>query len=299
MGSGTDGVGERARPKRRPPAPAPRIGVGPARDADASGNVIPWPNGKPGRFAEKPVGATRSSVRSRRPAALIKKAKALGLTVTPYAQTLTLAIRKLTGGREEFLRYVALAQQAGNEDALKFLDVLDELRPYEQSIADLDLVAAAAGVDVSRFIGEIISIAHSAHVDVSNLIGVASLPATMEKVVASAQRLDSQIGLKDRHALLQRYGLLPAPKSATIHVSASATANAAAAAAANADPSVPSFLDAAHAADRARAHVQKQLSEGSGPDLDVAAVDRAMDVEFATVDADTNDPAIYDDEDDA
>lgn len=218
----------------------------------------------------------------RSPAPLVRKARALGLTVTEYDTTLSMAIRRMDGGRPEFLRFVALAAADHDEDAQKFLDVLHELKPYEQRGCSFDLVCLAAGVSPVALVQSVVGIAMRSNTDVGNLVAAVAHPAIVETTIRSAKRVNSDIGAKDRHALLQHHGFLPTPKGATINVTANASAQSAAAAeATSADASVPKFLSAANVASSARESVQKQLTEGvpaALPDLstvpDAELVDR-------------------------
>jgi len=196
----------------------------------------------------------------RHPPALKAKAKDLGLAVTEYDTTLSMAIRRMDGGRAEFLRFVALAAADADEDAQKFLAVLRELKPYEQRGCSFDLVCLAAGVSPVALVQSVVGVAMQSNTDVGNLVAAVAHPAIVETTIRSAKRLNSDIGARDRHTLLQHHGFTPTPKGATINISASASA--AAAATTSADSSVPKFLSAANVASAARETVQRQLTEG-------------------------------------
>lgn len=174
-------------------------------------------------------------------AQLRQKAAALGLPVVEYATTLTMAVRQLDGGRQQFIQFVQLAAADGDDDALRFLAAFADLRAHEQSRASLDLVCIAAGVSPVALLKTIVGAAFEAQVDTANLIAAAAHPRVVATAVKSARRLNSEIGAKDREHLLRHHGFLPQPKSAQINIGVSASATAQAAAA-SAEPTVPDFL---------------------------------------------------------
>ncbi len=213
----------------------------------------------------------------RHPKTLIVKARELGLPVTEYDSSLSMAIRLMEGGRDTFLRFVMLAASDGDDDALKFIHAFGELRLLEQQRVSFDLLCLTCGVSPVLLLKSVVGVAFDTGIDTANLVAAAAHPSVVARTIESAQRLDSEIGAKDRHALLAHHGFVPTPKSATINVNANANASASAAAATSADASVPKFLGAAKTAAAARESVQHQLS---APDPD-AIID--VDVQRAPV----------------
>jgi hypothetical protein len=198
--------------------------------------------------------------RMRYPAHLKERAKALGLSVTTYDQSLAMAIRRLDGGRESFLKFIQLAAEDGDSDALKFVTAFTELRRSERQYVSVDLICAASGVSRTNLLKTIVGIAFEHSCEVANLVAATAHPAIVEATVESAKRLDSEIGQRDRHALLTHAGFLPTPRGAVINVNANASASAQAAAAASADGSVPSFLDDINDASAARDVIEGSVS---------------------------------------
>jgi hypothetical protein len=195
-------------------------------------------------------------------AKLIAKARALGLPVLAYDNTLSLAIRRMRGGREQFVGFLTLAAEAGDEDAKKFVQVFSELNAHDQREVTLDVVCITAGVSRVGLLKSVVEIGFENQVDVGKLVEVSTLPSLVDRAIESAMRLDSTTGQRDRMAILQHHGLMPAPKSTVIHVTAAASAQAAAGASSEPRPSVPNFLQ----------------------DVDVAAASRDV-VQHAVVDA--------------
>lgn len=198
----------------------------------------------------------------RHPKLLTQRAAELGLPITEYDTSLSMAIRRMDGGREMFLRFVCLAAADADDDAIKFLTTLRELKPYEQRSCSFDLVCLAAGVSPVVLLKTVVGVAFESHVDTGNLIAAAAHPQIVETAIKSAKRVNSDIGQRDRAALLTHHGFNPTPKGATININANANATAAAAATTSADASVPKFLSAANVASAARETVQRQLSDG-------------------------------------
>lgn len=195
----------------------------------------------------------------RAPSRLRARAKALGLPVTDYEQTLAMAVRYLDGGRVRFLQFVELAAEGGDEDAQKFMAVWADLNRPEQLKVALDLVCVSAGVSRVALLKAIVGIAFEHFTDVANLVAAAAHPALVEKTIRSAERLNSGIGQRDRHALLAHAGFLPTPRGTTVNVHASASALAGASAHAPQDASLPSFLTSVDGATAARDVVKQQI----------------------------------------
>lgn len=189
-----------------------------------------------------------------------------------------MAIRQMDGGRTRFLQFVQLAAEDGDEDAKKFLVVFSELKAQEKVKASLDLVCLAADVSRVSLLKTIVGVAFEHYSDLANLVAAAAHPAIVETTVRSAKRLKSQIGLRDRQALLTHAGFLPTPKGAVINVNANATATSAAAAGASAEPSVPRFLDDVNAASTPRDTIQRQLI-AAGEAAQAAAIDAEIEDE--------------------
>lgn len=190
---------------------------------------------------------------------LIVKARALGLPVVEYDNTLSMAIRRMRGGRAQFVNFLALAAEAGDEDAKKFIQIFSEVKPSEQPDVSLDLICITAGVSRVDLLKTAIGIAFENQVDVSKLVEVSTLPALVDRAIESAMKLDSATGQRDRMALLQHHGLMPAPKSTVINVTATAAAQAAASA--SSEPSVPSFLQDVDVATGSREAAQRSVTE--------------------------------------
>lgn len=182
-----------------------------------------------------------------------------------------MAVRQLDGGRTRFLQFVQLAAEADDDNAKKFFLTFSELTKWEQAKVSFDLVCLSSGISRVELLKSVVGIAFEHMTDVANLVAAAAHPAIVERTVASAKRINSGIGQRDRHALLTHAGFLPVSKGATINVSMTATANAAAAAAAAADPSVPKFLSAVDAATAAREAIAGEIADAPSPDEPPAA----------------------------
>lgn len=199
------------------------------------------------------------------------RAKALGIPSTEFAHTLGFITRKMEGGRERFIQFVALGASIGDEDCRRFLHAYEELPKWQQkSRIGLDLLALSIGIQPVTILRAVVGVAFEAQVDAARMIALASQPDVMSAAVESAKRLDSQIGLRDRHALLQSAGVLPTPKGSTINIGVTANAQAqstAAAAAASSSPNIPSFVADMDVVSGVRETVQRQLlTEGVAPE---------------------------------
>jgi hypothetical protein len=205
------------------------------------------------------------------------KAEALGLPIAPYVNTLSMAVRRMDGGRDQFLTFVALAASDNDEDAIKVIETFESLTAMERKSANLDLLCQASGVSPVSLLKTVVGIAFETNVETANLIAAAAHPNVVATAVRSAQRANSKIGQQDRQALLQHHGFLPTPKGATINVNANASAAAVAGASAAGpiDASIPSFLMDAQVSGVARDRVQQQLIAAG---LDDAAEDPFADL---------------------
>ena len=181
------------------------------------------------------------------------KAQELGLPVTDYGNSLSMAVRFMDGGRQQFLAFVELAAYDKCEDAAKFLQCYQDLRVVDREKTSFDLLCASAGVSPVQLLKAIVGVAFDASVETANLVAAAAHPRVVETTVRSAKRLNSEIGYGDRENLLKHAGFLPTPKGAVINVNATAQAAAAA------GPSVPSFLGDAAAAAGPRRAIQQQI----------------------------------------
>lgn len=183
-----------------------------------------------------------------------------------YANTLSMAIRLLSGGVNEFLKGVHLASTAKCDEALKFLATYESWQP-KFGMATPDAICARAGISPVDLIKAVVGVLYTANAELANWVAAAAHPELVERTVRSAERLNSKIGRQDRHDLLVHAGFLPTSKGATINVHATASAQAAAAAAsfngqqrAAGDRSpLPSFLSAVNDVSAAREQVQQQL----------------------------------------
>jgi hypothetical protein len=202
---------------------------------------------------------------------LRERAEALGLPLVDYANTLTMALRHMDGGRAQFLAFVALAASE-SEDARKFIVCFLELTERERDKANLDLVCQASGASPVRILQGVVGAAFAAGVETANLLAAASFPSTVQAAIETA-RIPGDPGFKDREMLMKHHGFLPTPKGTVINVSA--VAGAQAAAAARNEPSVPRFLGSADAARAARTNVQQQLITEGSIDVDPLATVRA------------------------
>lgn len=203
-------------------------------------------------------------------------AAALGVKTLPGAGTLTLATRKMLGGRETVLQYIRIAAADGDPHAEVFLHVWDDLKVHEQRVSTLDDVCAAAGVLPVKLVKAIVGSAFESGCDIANLVAATAHPDVVASTVKFAQKLD---GVEDRKMLLQHAGFLPTPKGTTINVGVTANATAMAAAAASSDSSVPSFLEDMDEIATPVEQVQKQLIAASVPDPDLATVTSAPAVD--------------------
>ncbi len=179
---------------------------------------------------------------------LVEKMQRTGkkLATLPGVHVLSRTIRYVDGGRKTFLEFVQLAVQEDNPTAQEFWTVYMDLPPYERSKVSLDDVCAAAGVQPSYLIGQIVTVAVEFGRDMGNLVAATMHPKVVRKHVESAMDingLNPEISLKDRMAFLQAQNFLPAPKSSLAQINVNASANSQAAAAAATEPSVPSFID--------------------------------------------------------
>lgn len=195
---------------------------------------------------------------------------AVQLPSLPGIQSLSIATRYIEGGRKRFLEFMQLAVLNEMPHAIKWWAVFADLLPGERTRVSYDDVCAAAGVQPSALMSEVVSCAMEYTVDVGNLVAASLHPHVVKAAGTSAKRIDgehAQVALEDRRMLFQHQNFIPIPKGASVHVHANATANAQAAAAATAEPSVPSFADDMQALGPSRQRVQQQLIEGSAPSV--------------------------------
>lgn len=178
---------------------------------------------------------------------------------------LSMAVRHLPGGRTAFLELIQGAVLDGDAAANAWLKVFSELSPYEQGRVSLDDVCAASGIGPAALLRAVVTAAVEHGDDVGNMIAAINHPKVVHQAAKSAMRIGGRyadIALKDRTALLQHHGFLPAPKghttAVTVNANTSASANAAAAASAN--PSVPSFRDDMRALQGVKEAVQAELA---------------------------------------
>ena len=158
--------------------------------------------------------------------------------------SISIATRYLTGGREQFIEIAQLAMLNNEPLACKWWAVYADLAPYPRSLVSFDDVCAAAGVEPAALCGLLVSTAMRMGRDVANMVAALTHPKVVAAQVRSAERIDgpdAEIAYKDRVAFLQGMGFLPVPKSAQIIISAHASSNAQAAAAVSTEPTVPSF----------------------------------------------------------
>jgi hypothetical protein len=188
-------------------------------------------------------------------------AEALATFEVDRSTTIAEAVSLLEGGSLRFLRFIQMAADQGDEASVRFMEVFTLERVNNPALLSLDRVAMVANVDPSTLIKSVLTRAFSHMTDVGNLMAAMRHPRVVDAALRSAERIDSSIGQRDRHALLTHAGFLPTPKGATILVNA--TANAAAAADASHDASMPSFLDSVNRATVARDGVQAEVIEAS------------------------------------
>lgn len=205
---------------------------------------------------------------------LSKRAGAPGkLPTLPGVDSISIATRYLTGGREQFIEMMQMAMLNNDPLACKWWAVYADLAPYPRSIVSFDDVTAAAGVEPAALCGVIVSTAMRFGRDVANMVAALTHPRVLAAQVKSAEDIDGkspEISFKDRAAFLQAMGSNVVPKGAVI-VNVTANANAAAAAGAQASasqPTIPSFAD------------DLDLFNGKRPAL--PAADPALDVIEAT-----------------
>jgi hypothetical protein len=168
------------------------------------------------------------------------------LATLPGVHVLSRTLRYVDGGRKTFLEFVQLAVHENVPAAQEFMTVFMELNPYERSKVSLDDVCAAAGVQPSDLMGQIVSVAVEYGRDMGNFVAAAMHPKVVSKHIESAldiNGLNPEISLKDRMAFLQAQNFLPAPKSSLAQINVNASANSQAAAASSTERSVPSFAD--------------------------------------------------------
>ena len=114
-----------------------------------------------------------------RPKRLVAKARALGLPITDYDSSLSMAVRLMDGGRDSFLRFVMLAASDGDDDALKFMHAFGELRVLEQSRVSFDLLCLTCGVSPVMLLKSVVGVAFDTGVDTANLVAAAAHPAAL------------------------------------------------------------------------------------------------------------------------
>lgn len=205
------------------------------------------------------------------------KLKALALTAgipsLPGPGTLTLATRKVHGGRDQVIQYLRMAAADGDLHARTFLHVWDTLKAWEQKLATLDDVCAAAGVAPVKLVKAIVGTAYEANCDVANFVAAHSHPDVIQQSVDVALTPD---GVEDRKMLMQHAGFLPAAKGSVINIGVSASASAHASATSDSDGAVPDFLDDMEELIEVKGQVQQKLiAESLPPALDLAAIPEA------------------------
>jgi hypothetical protein len=162
----------------------------------------------------------------------------------PGIHALSMTVRYMPGGREQFLEFVKLAALNRDEHAMAFWAVYADLLPTQRTVCNFDDVCFAAGVKPADLMRGVVGHGMEASVDMGNLVAAALQPDVIAAMGKSALRIDgdhAEIAARDRTQFLQGRGFLPLPKGASTHVHVNANATAAAASAA--EPSVPRFAD--------------------------------------------------------
>lgn len=193
--------------------------------------------------------------------ALAQRASELGLPIVSYGQSITMAVRRMHGGRQQFFSLIALAASAKDAEAMKFLTVFMELKAEHRARAAIEDICVAAGVSPVALIKTCAGIAFEHSVDLSTMMRALAAPEIVAASIASAKRIEgahADIALEDRKLLHQGQGFIPVPKSASINLNVNAQATAAAASTSNG----PSFLRDAQISEQPRQSVQSQIIDG-------------------------------------
>lgn len=181
------------------------------------------------------------------------------LATLPGVHALSLATRYIDGGRDKFIEMMQIAMLNGDPMAIAWWTVFADLTPTERTLVSFDDICGASGVQPSALMALVVKTAMDFGRDVANFVAALTHPRVVEASVKSAEKIDSEIGFKDREMLFKHHQFIPLPKGMTVNLHASANAQAAAAAAS--EPSVPSFTDDLAAAAATKSTVQRQLTE--------------------------------------
>ncbi len=150
-------------------------------------------------LANRPDGRKRVRPVTDRPGftdpALVKAklralAKDQGIKMLPGTGTLTLATRKVPGGREGVISHIRVAAADGDQHALVFLHVWDDLKKWEQKCSTLDDVCAAAGIAPVKLVKAVVGSAYEAGVDIANLVAAHAHPDVVASSVKFAHTAD-------------------------------------------------------------------------------------------------------------
>lgn len=180
-------------------------------------------------------------------------AAAGGIKVLPGPGTLTLATRKIDGGRAQVIAYLRIAAADGDPHCEVFLHVWDDLKPWEQKLATLDDVCAAAGVAPVKLVKAVVGTAYEANCDIANFVAAHAHPDIVAKSVEMAK---TALGVEDRKMLFQHAGFLPTAKGSTINIGVSASASAALN---QGGESVPDFLEDMDELTSGKEQIQQKL----------------------------------------
>lgn len=188
------------------------------------------------------------------------------LPTIPGVSSLSIAVRKLPGGRMQFMEFAQFAALNLCPAAQKFWMVLADLSINQRATVSYDDVCAAAGVRPSQLLMEIMGCAMEFGHDVGNLVAAAAHVSIVHQTTKSAMRIGgdyAKVAQRDREMLFEHHGFIPvAARAASVTVNANASANAQAAAAVSADPSVPSFSGTMRGLQSIRDQTQRRLEAG-------------------------------------
>jgi hypothetical protein len=114
------------------------------------------------------------------------------------------------------------------------------LTAWQKRVATVDALVEqyGGGLTAGEFLGAVARAAFEATGGVSDLCVAAALPTLTQRTIDSAMRLDSEIGQRDRHALLAHAGLLPQPRPVTVRLRQAAPS------APDGEPELSAFLKA-------------------------------------------------------
>lgn len=174
------------------------------------------------------------------------------------------------------LAYIQLAAMNGNDSAMTWWHVFEELSKYEQGFVSFDDICASSGIQPKLILAAMAMAGFEANCDIANLLSSHMHPQVVQASIKAAKKFD---GVEDRKLLMQHQGFIPIPKGSSIVINNSpqAIATAKAQSISMSDPSVPSFLSDMESLSPVTQALQGELIEAQTKELPPAQTAEAWE----------------------